>query len=94
MWTDSRAQNGDELSTSPEKNPAALDERLLRYRGVLSFVAYHVLSNHEEAEEAVRNCLVSASYNVPRFECEGAFRSWLVRILIDKASLIFHKKRT
>jgi RNA polymerase sigma-70 factor, ECF subfamily len=90
---ESCTQNGDELSKSPEENPAALDERLLRYRSVLSFVAYRVLSDHEEAEEAVRNCLLSASYNVPRFECEGAFRGWLVRILMDKAVLILHKKR-
>jgi len=93
MCPDSRTQNGNVLWNSPEENPATLDERLLRYRSVLSFVAYRVLSNRKDAEEAVRSCLLSASYNIPRFECEGAFRSWLVRILIDKALLILHKKR-
>lgn len=79
---------------NPLENPEALDDRLSRYRRVLSFVAYRVLPNHEEADEAVRNCLLSASYNGPRFECEGAFRSWLVRILIDEALLILQKKWT
>jgi hypothetical protein len=91
--SDSRAQNGDETLNNPQKNPGGLDGRLSRYRRVLSFVAYRVLSNQEEAEDAVRNCLLSA-YNAPRFECEGAFRSWLVRILIDEALLILYKKRT
>jgi hypothetical protein len=89
----SRTHNGDETLNNPQENPGGLDGRLSRYRRVLSFVAYRVLSNHEEAEDAVRNCLLSA-YNAPPFECEGAFRSWLVRILIDEALLILYKKRT
>jgi DNA-directed RNA polymerase specialized sigma24 family protein len=40
-------------------------------------VAYRMLDNHEEAEEAVQNCLRTAANNVPRFEHEGAFRCWL-----------------
>ena len=57
-----------------------VDIRLFRYEGVLSFVAHRVLNNHLEAEDAVRNCLKTASSTVPRFESEGAFRSWLVRV--------------
>jgi hypothetical protein len=38
-----------------QENPEALDGRLLRYRRVLSFVACCVLSNHEEAANAVRH---------------------------------------
>jgi DNA-directed RNA polymerase specialized sigma24 family protein len=55
------------------------------YSRVLYRVAYRVLENHQEAKEAVRNCLLAASSNAPRFENEGAFRSWLVRVLIDEA---------
>jgi transposase InsO family protein len=45
-----------------------------------------VLGNHEEAEVAVQNCLrAAASNNVSKFEDEGAFRSWLIRLLIDEA---------
>ncbi len=67
--------------------------RLFRYRGVLSFIAHRVLNNHLEAEDAVRNCLKTASSTVPRFESEGAFRSWLVRVLMDEALMILYKKR-
>jgi hypothetical protein len=36
----------------------------------------------------VESCRATASRNPPRFEYEGAFRSWLVRVLIDEALAI------
>jgi hypothetical protein len=70
-----------------------LDILFSRYRRVLSLVAYRVLDNHAAAEIAVQNCLLAVSGNVPRFEHEGAFRSWLVRVLIDEAVAILNKTR-
>ena len=70
-----------------------LDVLLSRYRPVLSLIAYRVLGNHEEAERAVRNCIRVASDGAPRFDHEGAFRSWLARILIDEAVTILYKQR-
>jgi DNA-directed RNA polymerase specialized sigma24 family protein len=60
---------------------------------VLSLVAYRVLGNHAEAEDAAQNCLRTVSDNVPKFEHEGAFRCWLVRVLIDEAVTILAKRR-
>jgi hypothetical protein len=71
----------------------ALDVLFSRYRGLLSLIAYRVLGNHEEAEDAVQNCLRAASIRAPRFEHEGAFRSWLARVLIDEAVTILNKQR-
>jgi Sigma-70 region 2 len=68
-----------------------LDVLFSRYRRVLSLVAYHVLGSHAEAEIAVQNCVRAVSGNVPRFEHEGAFRSWLVRVLMDEAVAILNK---
>ena len=70
-----------------------LNVLLSRYRRVLSLIAYRVLGNHEEAERAVRNCLRAASDSAPRFDHEGAFRSWLARTLIDEAVTILYKQR-
>jgi DNA-directed RNA polymerase specialized sigma24 family protein len=61
---------------------------------VLSLVAYRVLGNHAEAEDAAQNCLRTVSDNVPKFEHEGAFRCWLVRVLIDEAVTILAKQRS
>jgi len=64
--------------------------RASRYRGLLHLVAYRVLGNPDRADLAVENCLFSASHSVTTFDCEGAFRSWLVRIAIDQALAILH----
>lgn len=92
----SESHTEDETRTlsHPHEYPEALDERLSRYRQVLFFLAYRVLCNRTDAEDAVRNCLSAASLNLPGCEGEGAFRSWLVRVLIDEASLILHVRGT
>jgi hypothetical protein len=81
----------DETRSNWQENLDSLDVPFSRYRRVLYRVAYRVLDNHQEAKDAVRNCLLAASRNAPRFENEGAFRSWLVRVLIDEALAILYK---
>src|ERR1700738_2769696 len=65
-----------------------------RSRRLLHFVARRILNCVEEAEEAVKNCRVTASRNPPRFSSEGAFTSWFVRILIDEATLLLRRKQS
>jgi DNA-directed RNA polymerase specialized sigma24 family protein len=83
----------DEIRSNWQENPEALDVLFSRYRRVLYRIAYRVLENHQEAKDAVCNCLLAASCNVPQFDSEGAFRSWLVRVLIDEALAILYKER-
>src|SRR5260221_6818065 len=64
--------------------------RSSRYRRLLHSVAHRVLGNPDRADIAVENCLFSASHRVTAFDCEGAFRSWLVRLAIDEALAILH----
>jgi RNA polymerase sigma-70 factor, ECF subfamily len=87
-----RVNDCEGLSNS-QGNLEALNVLFLRYRRTLLFVAYRVLGDHNQAEDAVQRCLQSAAYrNVPRFENEGAFRSWLVRVLIDVALFILQER--
>jgi DNA-directed RNA polymerase specialized sigma24 family protein len=60
---------------------------------LLHFIACRILNCVQEAEQAVKNCRLAASRNPPRFSSEGAFRSWLVRILIDEATLLLRTKQ-
>lgn len=64
--------------------------RALRYRGLLHFVACRVLGNPDRADIVVENCLFSAAHRVTALDCEGAFRSRLVRMVIDQALVILH----
>jgi len=79
------------ISFIQEDSPA-FDTQFSQSRGLLYFIANRVLDDSEEAEEAVQNCLLTAIRNPLKFESEGAFRSWLVRILIDEALLILRQK--
>jgi hypothetical protein len=80
-------------SEHSQRSLETLDVLLSRYRHVLSLIAHRVLGNHEESERAVRNCIRVAAVRAPRFDHEGAFRSWLARILIDEAVTILYKQR-
>ena len=52
---------------------------------MLRFIACRVLGGPEHANKAVENCWHTASRRAPRFDREGEFRSWLLRVLIDEA---------
>jgi DNA-directed RNA polymerase specialized sigma24 family protein len=89
-----RLECSREVSNSSQVHSDTVAAIFSRYRQVLHSVAYGVLFNHREADNAVRNLFLSVSDNMPRFECEGSFRSWLLRALIDEALDILHKNRT
>jgi DNA-directed RNA polymerase specialized sigma24 family protein len=55
-------------------------------------LAYSILGTHEGAGNAVENCRIVASRNPPDFAHEGAFRSWVARILIDEALAILRQR--
>ncbi len=60
----------------------------------LHFTACLILGDSKMAEDAVEKCWIRASQNLPNFESEGPFRSWIMRILIGEALSILHQSRT
>ena len=64
-----------------------------RYRPVLYRLAQRILRNHEESEDAVQNCSLAAFRKMKSFKYEGAFRSWLARILVNEAITILRKRK-
>ena len=60
----------------------------------LHFMAGLILGGSEKAERAVLNCWIRARRNLPSFESEGPFRSWVLRILISEALLILCEEFT
>lgn len=70
----------------------SFDARFSRCFRLLHFLACRVLGGPELAHKAIEGCWLTASRNPPRFEYEGAFRSWLVRVLIDEALAILRNE--
>ena len=65
-----------------------------RCHGIFCFLASRVLGSPEQVHEVVENCRIRASRNPPTFEYEGAFRSWLARVLIDEALAVVRQRKT
>jgi DNA-directed RNA polymerase specialized sigma24 family protein len=76
-----------------ESDPKIIEDRFARCRHLLHFLAVRILGSEDEAEQAVQNSRSAASRNPPSFGSEGAFRSWLARILMDEACALLHRKR-
>ena len=67
--------------------------RFSRYRPLLYSLACRVLGGIRGAENVLENCWRTASRNPPKFDYEGAFRSWLARVLIHEALAILRRNR-
>ena len=76
------------ISDQTVEDVEIFNARFYRCQKHLVLIAGRVLARSEDIDEAVHNCWLTASRNAPRFEDEGAFRSWLLRVLIDEALLI------
>lgn len=75
-----------------EEGPAVFAIRFRRCRRLLYFIATRVLGAEERADDAVDDCFITASRPTRRFGSEGAFRCWLLRVLIDEALLILREE--
>jgi DNA-directed RNA polymerase specialized sigma24 family protein len=81
------------ISNQLQEDPAVFNARFSRCHELLYCIACRVLCGTEGAQDSVQNCWLKASRNPPRFEHEGAFRSWLLRMAIDEALAIRRKKK-
>jgi DNA-directed RNA polymerase specialized sigma24 family protein len=74
-------------------SPEEFEYWFSRCRGLLHFLACRMLGDPRKANLAVESCREKASQSSRTFDREGAFRSWLLRILIDEALLIRNRDR-
>jgi len=87
-------KNEDRVLSIIQEETPVMDTQFSRCHGLLYFTACRVLDDREGAEEAVQNCLLTATRNTQKFKSEGAFRSWLLRIVIDEALQILRQKKS
>jgi DNA-directed RNA polymerase specialized sigma24 family protein len=83
----------EQISNTLREDPTIFRARFWRSSRILHIIAGRILDEPEQAKKAVENCWHSAAAHAPRFEYEGAFRSWLVRVLIDEALVLLAKKQ-
>ena len=69
-----------------------LQELFLKSRKRFVRIAYRILENNEDAEDAVQDAFVSACRHFGKFEGRSALTTWLTRIVMN-AALMFRRKR-
>lgn len=70
----------------------AFEEMFLASRAKFIALAFAILRNNEDAEDAVQDALVSAYVHLRRFEGRSAIKTWFTRIVLN-ASLMIRRKR-
>ena len=55
-------------------------------------IAFALLNNKEDAEDALQDCLCKAFISLPSFQGRSSFSTWLTRIVINSALMTRRKK--
>jgi len=88
-----RIGTGVQSISNQQRGQALFQFRFLRRYGLLHFIACCVLGRAERTEDVIERCRLKASGTPARFEYEGAFRSWLLRVLIDEAVVVLRRSQ-
>jgi len=67
------------------EHPVVFVERFWQWRETLLLVAKRIMKDTKRANQAVEQCFLTACQHPPRFDSNGEFGSWLLRILIGEA---------
>jgi RNA polymerase sigma-70 factor (ECF subfamily) len=79
-----RAQPGD---------AAAFGELVRRYEGRIYHLVRRILSDPQEAEDALQETFLSAWRGLPRFKREARFSTWIFRIATNAALMRLRRRR-
>jgi len=71
----------------------AIQEMFLASRPRFVALAYSILRNREDAEDAVQDALLSAYRHLRAFEGRSAFKTWFTRIVLNAALMIRRKRK-
>jgi RNA polymerase sigma-70 factor, ECF subfamily len=71
-----------------------LDELFLTSRKRFVRIAYRILENNEDAEDAVQDAFLSACRHLRKFEGRSALTTWLTRIVMNAALMARRKRKS
>jgi RNA polymerase sigma-70 factor, ECF subfamily len=71
----------------------ALEEMFVTSRSKFVAIAYSILRNREDAEDAVQSAFVSGYRHLRSFEGRSALKTWFTRIVLNAALMIQRKRK-
>lgn len=82
------------LTRPDELQQNILQELFLTSRKRFVRIAYRILENNEDAEDAVQEAFVSACRHFGKFEGRSALTTWLTRIVMNAALMARRKRKS
>lgn len=74
-------------------DPDAFGELVERYAPMARRVAYAILEDREDADDAAQEGFLSAWQAIARFDARRAFRPWLMQIVVNAARDLRRRRR-
>ena len=71
-----------DLARAAEGDAEAFKLIVERYQGMVYSVAYNVLGNHTDAEDAAQEAFLRCYRKLPQFRSEATFSTWLFRLAL------------
>jgi RNA polymerase sigma-70 factor (ECF subfamily) len=88
-WNQSRThvseQDGELIQRAQEGQRAAFEALVQAHYPRIFATAFHLMANHEDAEDLAQDCFVRAQRGLTHFRGESNFPAWLRRILVHLA---------
>ncbi len=92
-----------EICIEPQKNViekakrgdrSAIHHLYKTYSIAMLNVAFRILNNREDAEDAIQDCFIKVFSNLDKYDYQSTFGAWLKRIVINHSIDELKKKRT
>ena len=80
-----------ELARAVDGDVDAFRKIVERYQGMVYSVAYDVLGNHTDAEDAAQEAFLRCYRKLPQFRSEATFSTWLFRLALT-ASVDYQRR--
>lgn len=84
---------GPDYTIATDHRVRDLEGTLTRYVPALYRVAFRQLRNHEDAEDAVQDALLSAFTHISQFEGRSHISTWLHRIVVNSARMQLRRRQ-
>jgi RNA polymerase sigma-70 factor (ECF subfamily) len=79
------ATDEDLVRLGREGDPSAREELFRRHWDVAFRVAYRLLGNDQDAQDATQECMIKALAHLGDFDSRSSFRTWLLKIVTNSA---------
>lgn len=90
-WASLPDPSSAELARAAEGDAQAFKLIVERYQGMVYSVAYNVLGNHTDAEDAAQEAFLRCYRKLAQFRGEAAFSTWLFRLALSAS--VDYKRR-